>query len=121
MNLATEYRKANNGYIDWIQKTNVAYGIIASHHVDHECLNQTDTGIAGMHLTQMALACVNNRSNIAQAAYTINTVVFNIRQQAIEYCYDHEQDIETFKFQDNTILQYHQNTWSWVTTNTDIQ
>lgn len=119
MNLATEYRKANNSYIDWIQKTNAAYGIVASNHIDHECLKEGDTGIAGMHLTQMALAYINNRTSIAQVAHTINTVVFNIRQQATEYYYDHEQDMETFKFQDNTFLHYHENTWTWTTVNTN--
>lgn len=113
MNLATEYRKANNGYIDWIQKTNAAYGIVSSHQIDPDSLS--GDGIASMHLNQMALACVNNKSNIAKAAHMINSIVFNIRQQAIEYTYDHEEDVETFRFQDDTVLQYCQNDWTWVT------
>ncbi len=108
--LALEYRKVNTAYNEWIQKTHRAHETVRSHQIDTDALEEKQ-GIAKIQLDQIALACINNKNNIAKAAHTINTIVFDIRQTAKAYTYDPYFDEESYTFQDGTVLNHMQNQW----------
>ena len=109
-NLATEYQKVNTAYTEWMQKTHRAHETVRNHQINTDALDNK-TGIAKIQLDQIALACINNKSNIAKAAHTINTIIFDIRQTAKGYAYDPYFDEESFTFLDGTVLNHMQNLW----------
>ena len=109
-NITQEYQKVTAAYNDWMQKANRAYETVHKHQINIDTLNEK-TGIARVQLDQIALACINNKSNIAKAAHTINTIVFDIRQTATAYMYDPELDEEMFAFKDGTELNHAQGYW----------
>ena len=109
-NIAQEYQKVNAAYNDWMQKANRAHDTVHRHQIDIDSLNDK-TGIARVQLDQIALACINNKSNITKAAHTINTIVFDIRQTATAYMYDPDLDQESFTFKDGSALSRVHNQW----------
>lgn len=107
--LANRYSKTQTSYTDYVSKTCAAYDVVLANSVETDSLNKD--GIAGINTTQLALAVANNKSNIMKAAHNIQSILFDIRQTAVAYCYDPDEDVEVFTMPDNTVMTHKQGVW----------
>ena len=110
MDILEKYNTTLEHYNNHVYRTLNAHNTVIENKITEESLN--NTGIASIHIQALTLASSVNKSNILKAAHTINSIVFEIRQTAVQYSYNPILNIETFTFSDETKLQYKDNIWT---------